>query len=424
MTATFVLQGGGVDYDIPRSDPQNRQLPPLPPHSNAVLKKEGTETAVRELLYDIPKSLEKTKLHSGPPLSHPNHTSANLFHKSKSSNELSVGTSVYDTPKPTAQFLVTPPGLIPQRNSGPMSPLCKSGDSAVDMTSNRSSMMSNTSSPPGSSVCDSSSEFSSEIYDTPNSIKAVANKRQVLTRMHQKLSESQLAKHIQATEGCYDVPRALQEVSGDYRDSGIYDNARLSTIQNSPGQEMNLYDSPSSKTLPIKTKGQQGGAPVYDVLPTHSKRQELPKRTDSALISKSTQNSIDLDDIEKLTLTLDEAIEIIVKLQQHVNTSTTRLLSFVHAKWRVKSNLEAVLYDLKLACVGLQSTLQEFYDFGTGALANSATLTDNMVMSRLSLVLVPLKQKLNTVNDSMKVRIQWVGRYCLTKSIFDLLVHC
>ncbi|XP_067932492.1 breast cancer anti-estrogen resistance protein 1-like isoform X2 [Watersipora subatra] len=405
-----ISDGGSVDYDIPRSDPQNRHLPPLP-HQNAPARKNssGPEGVARELLYDIPKSLEKTRIHADnvamPASNSMPNIARKIQHVPEQFNDHVGNGNLYDTPNSSGQLLVNSAALMGRRSSGPISPICRSGDSAVDMTSNRSSMMSNTSSPPGSSVCDS--EGNVDLYDTPNPLKSLntVNRRQLLTHTHQKPSNKQQPL---STELAYDVPKALQDSVLDYRDSGIYDNARLSTVHISPCNDSNLYDSPSSIAKPVHTThpSAEQNKPIYDVLPSQAGRKEkiLPKTMSSDSSSNLIANplSINMNDIEKITLKLCEAIEIVVKLQQHVHTSATRLLSFVHTNWRVKSNLESVLYDLKLACVGLQSTLQEFYDFGIGALANAVDISDKTVMKRLSQTLFSLKSKLDVVNDSMK----------------------
>ena len=123
----------------------------------------ASQQPTRDLVYDIPKSLEKTRVHQNQARRTPPPAADN----------------VYDTPPSHMRALqVTAAGLaagsMSQRTSGgPMSPIYKSGDSAVDMRSNRSSMMSNTSSPPGSSVCDYSRNSMEmlDVYDTPTSIR-------------------------------------------------------------------------------------------------------------------------------------------------------------------------------------------------------------------------------------------------------------
>lgn len=385
------LQGGGVDYDVPKSDLQNRKLPPVPAGKSL-----PGQTPVRDMIYDIPKSLEKTRVHQ------------NQLRAAASPPPSLVGDNVYDTPPSHMKVLqVTPASLIGHRVSGgPMSPLYKSGDSAVDMRSNRSSMMSNTSSPPGSSSCDYSRNSMEilDVYDTPSPLRLVTNRNSPSKQNYRAVTHS-----VATDDSLYDVPKTIRETLREYdsRDSGVYDNARLSGIQTSPQKEaQDIYDHPVSSHITVssagsntptsrlsgasfKTTGSQEGN-IYDVLPQRNG------------ISGSMQ-SLDLSQVEKLTLGLDEAIEIIVKLQQHVETSTSRLLSFVHSKWRARTNLENILYDLKMSCVGLQTTLQEFYDFGTGALVNSISLKDQTVKQRLSQALTPLKAKLDLVNSAMKV---------------------
>lgn len=346
---------------------------------------------IRELVYDIPKSLEKTRIHQNQVRQTPPPPADN----------------VYDTPPSHMKALqVTAAGLAgslssQRKSSGPMSPIYKSGDSAVDMRSNRSSMMSNTSSPPGSSVCDYSRNSMEmlDVYDTPTSI-----------RVRQSPSKYDI-QPAGADAGLYDVPKTIRETLREYesRDSGVYDNARLSGIHTSPSKDFDVYDHPVSSHISVHRPSSGSSTTLNSGSSTRPASQEtanlydvLPLRNTNHLVNGF--QSLDLDNVEKLTLGLEEAMEIIVKLQQHVETSTGRLLSFVHAKWRARANLESVLYDLKMACVGLQTTLQEFYDFGAGALVNSISLKDQTIKQRLIQALNPLKSKLDIVNGSMKVR--------------------
>ena len=351
----------------------------------------ANQQPTRDMVYDIPKSLEKNRVHQNQARRTPP----------------SAADNVYDTPPSHMKALqVTAAGLaaggLSQRTSGgPMSPIYKSGDSAVDMRSNRSSMMSNTSSPPGSSVCDYSRNSMEmlDVYDTPTSI-----------RVRQSPSKHDHQPAAQDT-GLYDVPKTIRETLREYesRDSGVYDNARLSGIHTSPYKDSDLYDHPVSSHISVHRPSSGSSTTLNSGSSTRPASQEttnvydvLPQRNTNHLVNGL--QSLNLDNVEKLTLGLEEAMEIIVKLQQHVETSTGRLLSFVHAKWRARANLESVLYDLKMACVGLQTTLEEFYDFGAGALVNSISLKDQTVKQRLIQALTPLKSKLDIVNNSMKVR--------------------
>lgn len=395
-----MLQGGGVDYDVPKRDPQNRRLPSVPDHGEPVHDGGHGTSAVRDLVYDIPRSLEKTRVHA-------------TWSQSSSPGPDS---NVYDILPAAAQLrVVSPATLAPNHRGGASltSPLYKSGDSAVDLMSNRSSLMSNTSSPPGSDIT-ATSTTGADIYDTPSSVRVLPIRKNFGADGSRRGSDPLFLPQSNSTDGLYDIPKTLQEAALDYRDSGIYDNARLSSIQVSPQKYNNqVQDSVSSFAVSSGTSSASSGTPAVNSglynTSTASVRfdttvYDVPARIAQKAAPEDNTECSMVNDMDKLSLDLEEAIDIIVNLQQHAHTSSNRLLSFVHSKWRQRSNLELVLYDLKIACVGFQSTLQEFYDFGIGALANSAEQKDKTVMNRLSHALVPLKQKLEIVNSCMKVR--------------------
>jgi len=356
-----LFQVGEVDYDIPRKINQStRKLPPTPDQLN--------QPATRDLLYDIPKSLERMHLRT------------------------QLGSdATYDTPQRGQGFegraLMSPPGY-------------KSADSAVDMRSNRSSMLSNTSSPTGSSVYDSSRSSMEllDAYDVPQSKK----------------------KSVSKPEGLYDVPRNTRapphtdtsqvDVS---RDSGIYDNAKLGPSAGSEQTaKLPALQQKNAGVIPLRKgerslvnglKGSLQADGVYDVPPQvlRDNGSDTPHNSPS-LTKRETSEIIDVSQYEELPLELEAAVEILVKLQQHVHTSTSRFLSFVHHGWRNRNNLESVLYDLKISTIALQNTLREFIDFCTGALANSSRLTDRSIAMRLSQLLHPLQDKMQVIDKSVK----------------------
>lgn len=87
-------------------------------------------------------------------------------------------------------------------------------------------------------------------------------------------------------------------------------------------------------------------------------------------------------------------MDLMVKLQQDVQKSTTKLSSFVSSTWRKRENLESKLYGIKIACNGVKQTFEEFLDFAQGTLANSARLPDRKLIHKLHKQLNPLQQTL------------------------------
>ena len=94
---------------------------------------------------------------------------------------------------------------------------------------------------------------------------------------------------------------------------------------------------------------------------------------------------------DELLLDLDSAMELLVKLQQDVQSTSTKLLSFVSSTWRQKENLEPKLYEVKQACYNVKNSVKEFVDFSQGTLANSAKAEDKKLSKKLAKQLEPLQ---------------------------------
>ena len=190
-----------------------------------------------------------------------------------------------------------------------------------------------------------------------------------------------------------------------------------------------IYDTPPSNaptvcSMPKQSRvqglqvssGSMDAGSVYDIPPQVTRDSAVSLRSDTSSLMEETSSrlsscsvtssgaSSDVPPIpyDELPLDLDSAMELLVKLQQEVYSATSRLLSHVSSSWREQANLEPRLYNVKLGCLGVQATLQEFVDFGQGALANSAKADDKKLVKKLIKLVEPLQDSLSVVVKCMR----------------------
>ena len=206
----------------------------------------------------------------------------------------------------------------------------------------------------------------------------------------------------------YDVPKVDCETD-ELDVEVIYDSVRSAS---KPGD---LKTAPAIVDLPKKQKrtsraSSKGEDSVYDIPPQVMKDTTLVDQSRSEafseLVNRFSHCSDDSESsicvpYDELPLELDTALELLVKLQQYVQRSTTKLLGFVSATWRQKDELESRLYDIKIASVAVKCCLQDFVEFGQGALANSARAADRKLIQKIVRQLEPLQASLQKLNNNM-----------------------
>ena len=267
-------------------------------------------------------------------------------------------------------------------------------------------------------------------YDTPRSSLMVEKSKLNTTTGKSLIEEYQvpMTKESRKTdsgigENEYDTPRSSQGIEDVY-DIPPPSGSRPSSMEHVIDE---MYDVPTNNSpADMKTVGRVQGLTasgkldhtyVYDIPPqvtrdstlSHSDSQGSSDNTDgrSSMYSAGSRSSISSSDVpnvpyEELLLDLDAALELLIKLQQDVHSSTTRLLAFVSSTWRKRENLEPRLYDVKVACSCVKTTLQEFVEFAQGALANSAKAADKNLVVKLHRLLVPIQDTLQVITKSMK----------------------
>ncbi len=229
------------------------------------------------------------------------------------------------------------------------------------------------------------------------------------------------------------IQSPLSEPNSDLYDTPRHDViSGVSALYDVPsGQQMvdDLYDVPSNNAPTVCGRMSEGRvnkgivqglqtarlsdqSSLYDIPPQVTRDSAISIQSDLSsgagdLANRLSSSSIDskssdLTRYEELPLDLDSAMELLVKLQQDVQSTTSKLLSFVSSTWRQKQNLEPKLFEIKQSCYNVKNAIKEFVDFGQGSLANSAKSNDTQLAKKLAKQLMPLQDAHNNICRRMK----------------------
>ncbi|CAG5114485.1 unnamed protein product, partial [Candidula unifasciata] len=277
------------------------------------------------------------------------------------------------------------------------------------LSSNRISQ--NTSLP--DSAC-SSMDLPSDIYDVPPSAQEGDRSRKQLS--------------VDSGLGFYDSPQKsrpssatsnteslnVSKSSSDYKPfSFAKDIKRSKSLENTIDD---LYDTPKNngpKFIWKKAEDTTGKSSSKESSEVSSEPPEVARDSvisvtsdssdDNTVLSSSLDTEQQLTDIllwDVLLLDPNSAVEMLAKKQQEISKATTKLSSYVNSTWRSRSSLEKTLYEIKVSCTLVKSSLQDFVGFCHGALANAVRLPDYHLASRLQKYVSPLQSTLELVNKS------------------------
>ncbi|XP_054722654.1 breast cancer anti-estrogen resistance protein 1-like, partial [Uloborus diversus] len=224
----------------------------------------------------------------------------------------------------------------------------------------------------------------------------------------------------------YDIPPEPQPIN-DPRLAQLRNTVTSVPYQTSGTQE--TYDVPSSNmpaqfydtpSKPVKVQlGVDAG--VYDVPPQAVRDTSPIPKTDVvdsvgqiALAGSNLSENKSLDDFSEcseLLLDRESAVEVLMKYQHEVQSSISKLFSFVSTTWRKYENMEAKLSEIETVCHRLQSSLVDLYNFARGALANSAHAADKSLCFKLNKLTVPIKESCSTVKNCVQAldEKRWVA---------------
>ena len=263
-----------------------------------------------------------------------------------------------------------------------------------------------------------------ELYDTPKSSERLTRPeisvKDIYDTPPKGVNPKELAQEL------YDTPkRNSRDARASSGDSGIMSEKHLS-IYDMPDEDQSaseLYDVPNSNapTAQLKKIGGNGNqgivrglqasgtGSVYDIPPQVTRDSAISCGSSDDVVHRLSTCSLDSKSsdmsavpYDELLLDLDSAMELLVKLQQDVQSTSTKLLSFVSSIWRQKENLEPKLYEVKQACYNVKNSVKEFVDFSQGTLANSAKAEDRKLAKKLAKQLEPLQDTYISICKSLK----------------------
>ncbi|XP_030066894.1 enhancer of filamentation 1 [Microcaecilia unicolor] len=246
-------------------------------------------------------------------------------------------------------------------------------------------------------------------------------------------------------EGVYDVPppstkAVAAELSPKYhgdveatsdsfsRKQGLYDNP-LSHQNQLLGQQASplkdVYDIPRGLPFPVQQDGigdsfsPEGKDGVYDVPPTitqdtkgvqdvtdgmnrlsfSSTGSTRSNMSTSSTTSKESSLSASAFQDRRLGLDPDTAIERLYWLQQIVETSVSKLNSFVNSEWRSYMYMEKNINEIHTAVDKVEQSLLEFLQFAKGATANASCLSESSLHNKM-------RRELQRLEDSYQILSQ------------------
>lgn len=382
--------------------------------------------------YDVPPSryFPNESMSEGDSLDSQGNYNHSLLSKSKVDNS---STMLYDTPPARALSVRHSPDNIysvplprtdtydtPRSNRSSMISTM-SADSTMTLSSSASTpSLARSSNPP--SMCDSARSSldvsPQDLYDVPPSgtraVKQTSTDSGLDTCMYDSPGKP---KAVPGSE-VYDSPR-----SNIYAEpaSHTYDTITKNKKEHSVDD---IYDVPTNNAPRIvleaasserddgtlKFTGRKINSGVYAIPPQVTRDSVLSIKSDSSdegqRLSTCSVSSRDSDvpffSYDELPLDLDSAMDLLVKLQQDVQKSTTKMNSFVSSTWRKREKLEPRLYDIKLACGDVKASLEAFVSFAQGALANSMRAADKNLIKKLHRQLSPLQHSLQQIQKCYK----------------------
>ncbi|XP_071036531.1 breast cancer anti-estrogen resistance protein 1 isoform X2 [Parasteatoda tepidariorum] len=322
--------------------------------------------------------------------------------------------STYDVPKPSDKDL-QPSHIITISDNYDVPPsLCKNSPSLYDgrafsRSSNSTSGSSSFRSPSGSH----------------SSIETLS-----LSSVGGGSNRSSLEQH---PNDVYDIPPEPQPVLRLPHQSSLSQETYDVPSNNMPAQ---IIDPKQMKT-PVVLDG------VYDI-PPQAMRDTCPvPKTDvvdsccqiTVAANKPSEEkefvSI-VPECAEMLLDRESAVELLMKHHQEVQSSISKLFSFVSTTWRKYENMNNKLPEIQVTCHKLQSSIVDLFNFFQGALANSAHAADKSLCFKLNKLVSPIKESCTTIKTCVQALDDkgWIAsnlsysEESYTPDELDMLVSC
>lgn len=202
---------------------------------------------------------------------------------------------------------------------------------------------------------------------------------------------SQLHSEVTSRNGSvYDFPRnQLSQTASD-----DYDFPR--GVHISDDQE-GIYDFPPQVQQDCKgMKDVTDGVNRLSFSSTGSTRSNM---STSSTTSKESSVASSPSQDKKLIMDPDSAIELLLRLQQTVEVSVSKLLTFVNAEWRSYAYMERHINEIHSAVDKVQQSLYDFLNFSKGATINASLTSEPGLYNKM-------KRELQRLDDSHQILAQ------------------
>ncbi|XP_029446523.1 enhancer of filamentation 1 isoform X2 [Rhinatrema bivittatum] len=196
-----------------------------------------------------------------------------------------------------------------------------------------------------------------------------------------------LGQQVSPLKDVYDVPRGVQFLGPQ---SGIGDSL-------SPEGRDGVYDVPPTFTQDIK--GVQDATDGMNRLSFSSTGSTRSNMSTSSTTSKESSVSASPLQDKRLGLDPDTAIERLYWLQQMVETSVSKLNSFVNSEWRSYLYMERHINEIHTSVDKIEQFLAEFLQFAKGATANASCLSDLCLHNKM-------RREVQRLEDSYQILSQ------------------
>ncbi|XP_040288255.1 enhancer of filamentation 1 [Bufo bufo] len=207
---------------------------------------------------------------------------------------------------------------------------------------------------------------------------------------------SQLHSEVASRKGSvYDFPRnQLSQTAAD--DYDFPRGVHISCDTGSDDQE-GIYDFPPQVQQDCKRmQDVTDGVNRLSFSSTGSTRSNM---STSSTTSKESSVASSPSQDKKLLMDPDSAIELLLRLQQTVETCVSKLLTFVNAEWRSYSFMERHINEIHSAVDKVQRSLYDFLQFSKGATINASFISEPSLYNKM-------KRELQRLDDSHQILAQ------------------
>ncbi|XP_040209659.1 enhancer of filamentation 1 isoform X2 [Rana temporaria] len=296
--------------------------------------------------------------------------------------------SVYDIPpaRPQGVYDVPPPS----KNSMCLSPDREQGIYDV---------------PPPQAIYNTLPPSKDKMYDFPSSMKQTPEATYDTLPPSSKTCQEQCIKmngHLHSEtpprkSSLYDFPRNQQNqcTSEDYDfPRGVHFSEETGSF---PDDQEGIYDFPPQ--VQQDCKGIQDATDGVNRLSFSSTGSTRSNMSTSSTTSKESSVTSSPSQDKKLLMDPDSAIELLLKLQQMVESSVSKLLTFVNVEWRSYSYMERHINEIHSAVDKVKQSLFEFLHFSKGAGINASCVSEPGLYNKM-------KRELQRLDDSHQILTQ------------------